>query len=292
MIIIWDEDELAFRIKEKCDYTFFELRPCIDPFCGCLQGTLLFFKSIKDDSEIGLPVQVDLESKSWTATPFEENEEFEEAADKEYLRNFIVKNFDDSDWSLLTVKFIEDKQEYVENFDVKETHLFRPSYEVFEQEHPVRLIKYRDVFPYYKQFEVVFDDTLYKVDEFYCLRKNCECDTVNLVLTSQDGQTLNCEYNFAKDQIKSSDFEFVDEFIHKLKDMMLSLEHAFRLRELQLIYIDAEIELSIKKGILALAAEEGLLDKLQPIVNGEKIGRNEPCPCGSGKKYKKCCMLN
>jgi SWIM/SEC-C metal-binding protein len=21
----------------------------------------------------------------------------------------------------------------------------------------------------------------------------------------------------------------------------------------------------------------------------EKIGRNEPCPCGSGKKYKKCC---
>ncbi len=22
-----------------------------------------------------------------------------------------------------------------------------------------------------------------------------------------------------------------------------------------------------------------------------KIGRNEPCPCGSGKKYKKCCLL-
>jgi uncharacterized protein YecA (UPF0149 family) len=23
----------------------------------------------------------------------------------------------------------------------------------------------------------------------------------------------------------------------------------------------------------------------------KKIGRNEPCPCGSGKKYKKCCLL-
>jgi len=22
---------------------------------------------------------------------------------------------------------------------------------------------------------------------------------------------------------------------------------------------------------------------------GEKVGRNSPCPCGSGKKYKKCC---
>jgi uncharacterized protein len=23
-----------------------------------------------------------------------------------------------------------------------------------------------------------------------------------------------------------------------------------------------------------------------------KVGRNDPCPCGSGKKYKKCCGLN
>jgi preprotein translocase subunit SecA len=29
--------------------------------------------------------------------------------------------------------------------------------------------------------------------------------------------------------------------------------------------------------------------KLQPRSVGEKIGRNDPCPCGSGKKYKKCC---
>lgn len=25
------------------------------------------------------------------------------------------------------------------------------------------------------------------------------------------------------------------------------------------------------------------------VVNERKIGRNGPCPCGSGKKYKKCC---
>jgi len=31
--------------------------------------------------------------------------------------------------------------------------------------------------------------------------------------------------------------------------------------------------------------------KLMPSVNmEEKVGRNDPCPCGSGKKYKKCCM--
>ncbi|MCK4615683.1 MAG: SEC-C domain-containing protein [Pirellulales bacterium] len=29
---------------------------------------------------------------------------------------------------------------------------------------------------------------------------------------------------------------------------------------------------------------------IQPIRNtGQKVGRNDPCPCGSGKKYKNCC---
>lgn len=30
----------------------------------------------------------------------------------------------------------------------------------------------------------------------------------------------------------------------------------------------------------------------QPYVSKEKVGRNDPCPCGSGKKYKKCCGRN
>jgi uncharacterized protein len=31
-----------------------------------------------------------------------------------------------------------------------------------------------------------------------------------------------------------------------------------------------------------------------PVMHGSpgKVGRNDPCPCGSGKKYKKCCGLN
>ena len=41
------------------------------------------------------------------------------------------------------------------------------------------------------------------------------------------------------------------------------------------------------------AAKEQAGDKQQepskPLINKDKVGRNEPCPCGSGKKYKKCC---
>ena len=34
---------------------------------------------------------------------------------------------------------------------------------------------------------------------------------------------------------------------------------------------------------------ERLLNPPQPKIAEKKVGRNEPCPCGSGKKYKKCC---
>ena len=34
-------------------------------------------------------------------------------------------------------------------------------------------------------------------------------------------------------------------------------------------------------------------EKAKPITNdGPKVGRNDPCPCGSGKKYKQCCGKN
>ncbi len=37
------------------------------------------------------------------------------------------------------------------------------------------------------------------------------------------------------------------------------------------------------------AAAPKQMDPARPIVNKDKVGRNDPCPCGSGKKYKQCC---
>ena len=34
---------------------------------------------------------------------------------------------------------------------------------------------------------------------------------------------------------------------------------------------------------------EILLNWPKPKKSEKKVGRNDPCPCGSGKKYKKCC---
>jgi preprotein translocase subunit SecA len=42
----------------------------------------------------------------------------------------------------------------------------------------------------------------------------------------------------------------------------------------------------LEQARMAGAGEQATV---QQVVRGEKIGRNDPCPCGSGKKYKKCC---
>ena len=37
------------------------------------------------------------------------------------------------------------------------------------------------------------------------------------------------------------------------------------------------------------AAQSGIVSANGTVKNTKKVGRNDPCPCGSGKKYKKCC---
>lgn len=46
-------------------------------------------------------------------------------------------------------------------------------------------------------------------------------------------------------------------------------------------------ELEARESAVENAAQEDL--KQEPVVAGVRVGRNDECPCGSGKKYKKCC---
>ena len=53
------------------------------------------------------------------------------------------------------------------------------------------------------------------------------------------------------------------------------------------IVVQPEDHLKDAKEVRAdISAEE---DSKKPVVNGETTGRNDLCPCGSGKKFKKCC---
>jgi preprotein translocase subunit SecA len=61
--------------------------------------------------------------------------------------------------------------------------------------------------------------------------------------------------------------------------------------ESQAIKEDAKPASEIERQQQAAIAGTEADRKLEPIRNLEpKVGRNDPCPCGSGKKFKQCCM--
>ena len=46
------------------------------------------------------------------------------------------------------------------------------------------------------------------------------------------------------------------------------------------------------KGSDVVSEAAAAMEKAKPIRSGPKVGRNDPCPCGSGKKFKHCCGKN
>jgi preprotein translocase subunit SecA len=61
----------------------------------------------------------------------------------------------------------------------------------------------------------------------------------------------------------------------------------------QAIFIDLTRNIQRQKDremqtLLAGNARAGTSTGEGPVIRGDKVGRNDPCPCGSGKKYKKC----
>jgi preprotein translocase subunit SecA len=46
------------------------------------------------------------------------------------------------------------------------------------------------------------------------------------------------------------------------------------------------------KGSDIVSEAADAVEKARPVRTGPKVGRNDPCPCNSGKKYKHCCGKN
>ena len=74
--------------------------------------------------------------------------------------------------------------------------------------------------------------------------------------------------------------------------VIVNVQTEERVKELESIFDENGWKYTIKldpdkpEDIKAL---EILLNPQKMVIAEEKVGRNEPCPCGSGNKYKKCC---
>ena len=84
------------------------------------------------------------------------------------------------------------------------------------------------------------------------------------------------------DAYKKESLEMFEEMISAIQDETVRRIFSARIKS------EAEVKRErVAEGIVATTAGDGSVKKQPRKV--QKIGRNAPCPCGSGKKYKQCC---
>ncbi len=78
-------------------------------------------------------------------------------------------------------------------------------------------------------------------------------------------------------------FDYFDEMNNLIRESTVTTLLTFRLKSEEDIKREQAAKITSTSG-----ASDGS-KKQRPVKKDRKIGRNEPCPCGSGKKYKHCC---
>jgi preprotein translocase subunit SecA len=91
-------------------------------------------------------------------------------------------------------------------------------------------------------------------------------------------------------EYKREGFEMFGEMIHRVKEQVVGTLFRVRIaKEDELEQREMERKRRLEEE-MKLSHGAGEAEAQQPVKRtGDKIGRNDPCPCGSGRKYKKCC---
>ena len=135
------------------------------------------------------------------------------------------------------------------------------------------LVPFSVVFPYEFDVTIAYERRLYLAEDHYCLQPACTCEDVLVyfVETSKGGKALG--------HARAS--------VRRLR--AAAIEGPPLVRRLWNALIDEYGEAPLRERFKRMRTVAKGLSPSPRIVARPKVGRNEPCPCGSGKKFKRCC---
>ena len=106
-----------------------------------------------------------------------------------------------------------------------------------------------------------------------------------------------CEYDFDElEEILSEDFCFVEKLLDFMDQVSLIIRsQPSQLEKVRDLHLDMALFWNTRYPSFIKKLEQLHADKYEyfspsPINNTPSVGRNDPCTCGSGKKFKKCCL--
>lgn len=136
-------------------------------------------------------------------------------------------------------------------------------------------VMWDDVMPFLRADTYVFGDRIFEAFELYCVEAGCACGEVIVEFSSVAPRGAP----------RPGHVEFDG------KEALLHPEHErqrARLTELWSAYCQRHRD-HRERFAKRSATTHGLAGRIVAAPPKPKVGRNETCPCGSGKKFKKCC---
>ncbi|MEW6221521.1 MAG: SEC-C metal-binding domain-containing protein [Thermodesulfobacteriota bacterium] len=207
--------------------------------------------------------------------------------ERDFARN-LVKQLDEDDFRFLLSRYLAVKRQ--------QTDLARPEdidtwFEYEEIEKKGLLTPYRDILPYAELWPVTLNNERYVILDLYCLRNGCFCTETCLSVYPAvpdgvaTGKELVCyvvDYRKKTWQLRDPTGVgkgWIDPQTARqaIEEQNPSIYAQMRRRHVRLTEIYSHCR----------RRQGGIGSRPAQTV---KVGRNAPCPCGSGKKYKKCCQ--
>ncbi len=137
----------------------------------------------------------------------------------------------------------------------------------------------------YAEKEELFGENIREVERVILLRTVDRKWMDHIDSMEQLRQGINLRAYAQRDPVVEYKFEAMDMF-----DEMIASIKEETVKMLFHVVPQAKIERTqVAKPMAENYGGDGTVQK-KPVVKADKIGRNDPCPCGSGKKYKHCCL--
>lgn len=84
-------------------------------------------------------------------------------------------------------------------------------------------------------------------------------------------------------------FEMFEEMVHRIQEDLVQKLFTIEMAREEIME-EMEVQRHPQRMVLSRGGDEAEQARVTPVKReGSKVGRNAPCPCGSGKKYKRCC---
>jgi len=295
-IISYSEDKtLSIDFKpgdDKNKKWYPKIDICSYPTCSCQDVTIEYYESENNTSSM---------PKHRLTVDVFANKAVKQKGDKptsneDYrLTKELVKKLSESDWIHLRKVFLDVKRYLTESVPIENLNVPFPEKRI---EKDGMMIGYHDIFPHAEDMEFELDDITYMVDDQYCVSYACSCTHAGLTFLARKKEVILNKYNqlFIIYDYKTKKFKIENPGSSKKISSPKVLVKEFQRNNLEEVIIKRHEKLRAMYDLFrerkyGHSEKKRIQQQVTISSNGTpKIGRNEPCPCGSGKKYKKCCM--